>query len=298
MPAWGVMTIADYFFSKMITNSSYFHINHWYDLMHGEIDADVVVMGNSRAWVQVDPTILDSILCTNTYNLGMDGSAINRQIRKYNIFRLYNRKPKLIIQNIDFNTLQYIVGYEREQFFPYFWDRGVREEFYSSEPISFWEKYVPLYRYYHSCSLGTLYCIMNASRILTKGYQGQSLQWDGSAFRKVQSIRFAPNDTSLVMFDEYLSKAKTEGIEIVFMYAPQYIGATRKIENLKEMHDVYQKYADKYDIPILDYTYSDICYDTAYFYNAMHMNKDGAEIFSRILANDIKRLKVFDNNAK
>ena len=36
----------------------------------------------------------------------------------------------------------------------------------------------------------------------------------------------------------------------------------------------------------------DICYDTTYFYNAMHLNKIGAEIFSDTLANDIKRLGI------
>lgn len=94
------------------------------------------------------------------------------------------------------------------------------------------------------------------------------------------------------MFDDYLAKTKAEGIKVIFVYTPLYIGATRKIENLKEMYDKYQEYANKYDIPILDYTYMDICYDTTYFYNAMHLNKIGAEIFSDTLANDIKRLGI------
>ena len=44
---------------------------------------------------------------------------------------------------------------------------------------------------------------------------------------------------------------------------------------------------DKYDIPILDYTYMDICYDTTYFYNAMHLNALGADLFSEKLAHDL-----------
>jgi hypothetical protein len=96
------------------------------------------------------------------------------------------------------------------------------------------------------------------------------------------------------MFDDYLSRAKIEGIKIIFVYTPLYIGATRKIENLKEMHILYQKLADKYSIPILDYTYMGICYDTIYFYNAMHLTKTGAEIFSDSLANDIRRLGIIN----
>ena len=58
----------------------------------------------------------------------------------------------------------------------------------------------------------------------------------------------------------------------------------------QQMHDNFQKYANKYNIPILDYTDMDICYDTAFFYNSMHLNKKGANIFTDSLANDIKRL--------
>lgn len=70
LPVWVILTIADYYYSQAATKSNYFHIEAWYDLMHGKIDADVVVMGSSRAWVHINPIILDSILGVNTYNLG------------------------------------------------------------------------------------------------------------------------------------------------------------------------------------------------------------------------------------
>ena len=61
-----------------------------------------------------------------------------------------------------------------------------------------------------------------------------------------------------------------------------------------DTYAVAKQYADKYEIPVLDYTYMNICYDTAYFFNAMHLNKTGAEIFSDTLANDIKRLGIIN----
>ena len=295
LPAWCVLTICDYFFSEMVKKSSYFHILNWYDLMHGKIDANAVIMGNSRAWVQIDPVILDSILGWNTYNLGLDASPINRQVKKYNLFSVYNKRPQLIIQNIDFSSLGYSVGYEREQFFPYFWEKPMRDELFPSEPFSIWEEYVPMYRYYHNFTLGILYCVLtNTSNSLSKGYQGQEKQWDGTGYKNVKTIKFASNDTTLMIFDKYLAARKAEGVKVIFVYSPLYIGATKKIENLQEMRNTYQQYADKYEIPVLDYTYMNICYDTAYFFNAMHLNKTGAEIFSDTLANDIKRLGIIN----
>lgn len=281
--------IADFALSAIVQRSNNREVESWYDLMHSQIDADLVVMGNSRAWVQINPTILDSILGVETYNLGMDGSCINRQIHKYHLFRKYNRKPKIIVQTLDAWSLGYKTGYEREQLFPYFWNWNMREEFFESEPFTFLEKYIPMYRFRSFMPL------RRGPRSLIKGYQGMDRPWDGSAFEKVKSITFTPNDTTIRMFDDYLAKAKAEGITVVLVFTPQYIGATEKTTNHSYMHECYNRFASKYDFPIMDYTYMDICYDTAYFYNAMHLNRKGAEIFSDSLANALKRLRGIGN---
>ncbi len=293
VPAYALLAIGDYFFSRRAQQSNFFHIENWYDLMHGNIEADIIVMGNSRAFVQIAPHILDSVLGSSSYNLAIDGSSINRQIRKYNVFRQYNRKPKLIIQNIDHITLNYVTGYEREQFFPYFWNKHIREEFMTTEPFSFWEKCLPLYRYYRNLKRRELWGLLTSTdRQLEKGYQGKDKPWDGTAFSHIDTVYYRVNDEAVKMFDQYLAQAKAEGIQVVFVHTPLYIGATRKLDCPQAMQQQYQNFADKYDIPILDYRFMKICYDTTYFYNAMHVNRLGAEIFSDSLANDIKKLKM------
>lgn len=263
----------------------------WYDLMHGNINSDVVVMGNSRAIFQVDPAILDSILGSDSYNLGMDGSPFNRQSHKYNIYRSLNHKPTLIIQNIDIGTLDRSIGYNRDQFFPYFWNLLMRKEFLATEPFSFGEKYVPMFRY-----RGYGFCSFHNAHNSTKGYHAIDRSWDGKAFMQVDSIMFLKNDDTVTQFDEYLARNKSEGINMIFVYAPLYYGATLKTINLDEMHAFYQTYADKYDIPILDYTYMDLCYDTTFFCNAMHLNRLGANIYTDSLANDIIRLGIINSH--
>lgn len=279
----------DLSYSEVLIHSNDRRYEAWYDLMHGKIDADIIVNGSSRAWVHISPIILDSILQTNTYNLGIDGSSINRQIRKYRLFQQYNRKPKLIIQNIDCWALDEVVGYEREQFFPYFWNNYIRKEFYETEPISFTEKYIPLVRYHGKFSMSSF---VPHPKTLIRGYKGLDLVWNGKQYNEIESIVFSYNNLVAKSFDNFLQSVTKNGIKVVFVYTPQYIGATHKITNLNEMHAFYKKIADKYDIPILDYTNMWICNDTTYFYNAMHLNRNGAEIFSDSLANDIKRLHL------
>lgn len=284
-------TIIDIGYSEVLIHSNERRFESWYDLMHGKINADVVINGNSRAWVQFCPQIIDSVLETNSYNLGFNGSTINRQIRKYRLFRKYNKPPKLIIQNIGWSSLRYEVGYEREQFFPYFLDPYIRKEFYETEPVSLVEKYVPLVRYRGVFNLKYL---KSQPRYLEKGYRGSDRVWDGKQFSKIDSLLFSYNKLTVEMFDDFLHEVTDEGIKVLFVYAPMYKGVTAKITNLNEVYMLYQEIANKYNIPILDYTNMKICSDTTYFYNAMHLNRKGAELFSDSLANDIKHLHLIE----
>mgnify|MGYP003304114556 CR=1 FL=1 len=77
----------------------------WNQVYNSDLDYDLVVNGSSRAWTQYSPLILDSILSINTFNLGMDGSAVNRQIIKYEKFSSIHNTPTCIVQNIDYATM-------------------------------------------------------------------------------------------------------------------------------------------------------------------------------------------------
>ncbi len=51
----------------------------WEDVYRGEIDADVLVLGSSRALMHYSPKILADSLSHSVYNLGMDGSYFPAQ---------------------------------------------------------------------------------------------------------------------------------------------------------------------------------------------------------------------------
>lgn len=302
LPAYLLLTVVDYRFSQIAKRSSDYSIEAWYDIMNGVIDADVVVMGSSRAWEHVNPLILDSVLDVNSYNLGIDGRSFDSQILKYHLYRERNTKPQLIIQNVDIFSLIHRVGIKKIQFFPYFWDKPIRDTFFPVEPFTVWEKYLPMYRFLHvnarSDMPGLSVFLPDGTKTLTKGYKGEELSWNGRALSAVDSIPFLVNDTTARMFKDYLTEVKADGIKMVFVFSPLYIEATKKISGMKDVYAYFQKIASEYDIPILDYTYMGLCNDTTYFYNGMHLNKRGSDIFSDSLACDIKRLGVLKEKKK
>ena len=270
----------------------------WKEIFTGNLQNDVLIMGNSRAMVQYNPVILDTLLNINSYNLGFDGRCIESQVLRYNTYRRLNGKPKLILQNIDFTTIGKDDAFCREQFFPYFFDKTFRQEVVELEKLSWADQYVPGYRYagYFHKLLSWLGILKKENTRLTKGYIGHDLKWDGSELKKRTEIIYAQDSSSMCLFDKYLAKAYSENIRVVFVYAPLYRGAFEKIKNKEGMYQMFDSIAEKYHIPILDYTYDPLSYDTTYFYNATHLNKKGAEIFSAKLAQDIDSLGIFLQN--
>ena len=98
---------ADIFLSRQFYDTADYRYAVWNDILKGGLDNDIVIMGSSRSWVQMSPQVLDSILHTSSYNIGIDGSCIDRQIPRYKMYCKYNRKPKVIVQNVDWgSTLQ------------------------------------------------------------------------------------------------------------------------------------------------------------------------------------------------
>lgn len=266
----------------------------WNDVVNKSLDADLVVVGSSRAWVQYDSYVMDSILQIKVYNTGMDGCQLNRQIVKYDIYDHYQSvKPEYIVVNIDYYfTSGWTYGYEREQFFPFMLYPYYSGEVRRVEPFSFAELCIPLYRY---TTYKGLFDVLTEDYIrfdIIDGFTGMDWPWDASVFNEITTLHFEKDEKTMRMFEDFLSARKQEGVKVFFCYAPIYYGLTEKVDNLQEFYDVFGYYSEKFDIPVLDYTYSEISHSNENFYNALHLNKHGAELFSAQLANDLKGLGV------
>lgn len=264
-----------------------------YNVIYSDsLQCDAVIMGSSRGQVQYDPRILDSIVGLNCYNLSVDGRCIDAEVVMYNAYRHHAPKPCLVIQNIDWGTLQMSNGYEREQYLPYLSKDDLYEQTCENEGFTWADRWLPLVRYagYHEVIKEGLGMKNKMNRpVIYKGFVPHDEAWDGAAFRQVDSIGFVCNPEAVAIFERYLASCQKEGVHVVMVYAPFYIGATLKMgDAVREMFGLYQSLADRYGCDILNYTYDSISYDTLNFYNASHLNRRGAERFSVKLANDLK----------
>lgn len=291
-------SLTDAFISYRLRHSESREFAAWGDVYNQKLNNDILINGGSRAWVQYSPAILDSVLGSDAWNLGIDGSSSNRQILRYNTYcRRQDHHPKLLIQNIDFATIGYSKDLEREQFFPYFfYDRQLMRDADKYEHFSFAEKYLPCYRYYgyRDVVVSALTGKVLGDDRLYKGYYGRELGWDRTLFDDIDTVKVADNAKALAEFDSFIGDVVASGTKVVFVFAPIYEGVTEKIPDVNYMFDMFAGVSEKYGIPTLNYNDSPISQDTLNFYNATHLNRRGAESFSRQLAHDIDSLGLYN----
>lgn len=291
-----LVCLLDIIISTGLRQTEDYRFQSWTDIVDSKINADVLIMGNSRAFSHYSTGIIDSVLNVNSYNLGIGGHPFNVQYLKYKLYEKYNVKPKLIVQNIDFSTLNSSkIGHEREQLFPFVFD-GLLNHYLVNFGYNRLELTLPLYRYF-----GYQMVIKNGMfeyfgikhynlQPSYKGYRPEQGKWDGSELEKLSIIKPSMDQTTIRLFDEYLLYCKKNNIKVVFVNTPVYYKATRKLANKVKFNSLIYSFSKKYNIPYMDYTNDSLCYDTSYFTVAVHLNKKGAELFSLKLSNDLKKM--------
>lgn len=286
----------DYIISAGLRKSDNYLFQTWNKILDSDPHPQLIINGNSRAWVQIDPLIIDTTLHTNSYNIGADAYSFDLQYFRYNVFAENNDKPKQIIQCVDI----YLFGgnkIDKEQFFPYIHKKRFREVVNSHLDLS--ERILPFVRYSGKTNLisdgiKSYFDINEEQSSIYKGYQAVNDTWNGSSLSKIRdennSILNDMDKKKIAMFDQFLKQCKKEDIEVFLVYAPQYYEIT-KSTHMQRFIDLMELFSEKYKFPFLDYTNSPECKDTNLFYNGMHLNVQGSKLFSLKLAQDLKDLE-------
>jgi hypothetical protein len=275
----------------------------WNDLYNSKINADLLIMGSSRAEFHISPKILDSLLTLNSYNLGLSAWHFDMQYARFKMYLQHNKKPKYIIQNVDvygFSKRADVADYP--QFLPYIQDTILQNVTkYHKGEFDVYQQNVPLLKYKNQQKLA-LEGILNFAGFSTlydttskyKGYRGNDFAWnkDFESFKKrfPKGAKYKFDKEVVRQFDEYLAFCKQEDIKVILVYAPEYFEIQPYYKNKPELIKLCQESTKKYDCQFLDYSKNSLCYNRDYFYNSQHLNKQGSELFSLDLAKRMKQI--------
>ena len=293
-----------YLFDTAITNglrkSDMITYSNMTKIVNGAINADLIINGSSKAYVQVSPKILDSVLQLNSYNLGLDGTPFIPQKLQYELYEDYNKSPEIVVQIVSNGTLQEtgINLYNYIKFAPYLNIEKVSTMTKMFKGFTFVDYHLPLLRYSGNPlevidGLLSLFNVHLSKAPLEKGYLVTNRVWDGSfeQFKKdnKEGINVSLDAQACALFEEYIKNCKSKNTEVIMVYPPVYHEFVPYVRDREKLIAYYTEVSEKYNVPFLDFSQDeDLTFDTKYFYNSQHLNKAGTEIFTRKLGAAIK----------
>lgn len=269
------------------------------DIYDGKAETELSIYGSSRAWVHIDPRILEDSTGMKTYNFGNDGHNFPMQYLRHKEILKNLPHPKLILLVIDFYSLYKEDSlYNSKQYLPYMlWNKDI--EHYTSAYVAFdpIDYKMPLIRYFGKEAV--LWNCINVligrdgrNKLRYKGYCGTERTWiyhESEVKEQAQSRIWQTDSNILKMLNQFLDECKQSNTDVIFVYAPEYAAVKKFVPNYQHMLDTIQSIAYAHHLEFLDYSNAAINHNEKYFYNATHLNKTGAEIFSKSLASDVKR---------
>lgn len=275
----------------------------WSDIYAGNIYCDVAIYGSSRAWVQVNPSIMKGSLNQDVYNFGVNGHNFRIQYLRHLEYIKNNKIPKQIILCLDVFSLEKIKDlYNPNQFLPYLlWNKNVREYTSSYNGFEMKDYYIPLIRYAGrrqdiSTAIKNIFKSSKDSlKYRNKGYKGKDQKWNADLTRAIAekgryTVNFDPQTIGL--FERFINECRELNINLVLVYPPEYVEGQKFISNRNVLIGVYKYFAKKHHLIFLDFSNDELCSQKDLFYNASHLNSHGADLFTSKLASDIKNKKT------
>ena len=275
-------------------NTSSFGV--WNRIVEGTINAEIVISGSSRALTHYDPRTIEERTALTAFNIGLNGSQTDMQLARLKTYLRHNKKPSLLIHNLDLFSFQTTHGgvYEPGQYVPYLEEPPISAALSRIDPDVWKARFFPLYGYAawdlrFNWILGVMgFFGWNPPEDHFLGFKPRYSAWteDFERFKAMNpdGVRFEIEADGVNQMEELLRLCKDQGIKVVLVYSPEYREMQTLTTNRPQVFDRFKELADRFGALVWDYSSSPISARRENFYNSQHLNAEGAMTFSKDLA--------------
>lgn len=267
------------------------------ELVESHDPLDIAFIGSSRVNMTVDPRVIDSVTGLRSFNFGFDGANIIDFDMHLDAFLAAHPRPKLIVLNLDpkmFNV-RTTMKVPPSKYLPYIRHAEIYDSLkqYSNWPVV--ARYMPFVStsfYTDAIVYQSIQGYIAPNRKVPNYYKGFSplekvwLNADKSMVN-VLTVEYTPK--GIALFKSLLQKIHARNIPLYLMYSPQYDAPAFEAQH-QTLMNILRLAAAPESYEIHDYTTMSICKDKDYFFDAAHLNTQGAELFSVQLGSDLKAL--------
>lgn len=249
---------------------------------------DVLILGSSRAHHHYDAPFLCDTLGVDVYNAGFDGNGV--VLADGVLEMVLNRyKPQLVLFDIEpaFDVNVYDKDNHHTRYIknlkPYYREEGV-SEIIKDVSEEEWRKVQSGLIRYNTEILGML-----VDNVIDRGVERSGFQPLQGKMEKEPEPK-APKDVvrdpfKLAYIEKLIGLCQENDVPLVLVGSPKY--GQKNSEALRPVREI----AEKQGVRFLDY-YAEPSFmaHKEWFKEPMHLNSEGARVFSKMIANDISEL--------
>ncbi len=257
---------------------------------------DIIIFGSSRAVVHYDTPFISDSLGLDVYNAGYAGNGIVLSVGLLELV-LERYSPKLVVFDVEpsFDIYEYSQDNNHVRYLkylkPYYNKPGVSDIFKDVSTEEWYKVHSGLIRY------NTEIIPRVVDNVINRGQDPQGFT-PGKGVMTAEPTKENNDNKKQRVIDlfklEYLQKlvslCKKKNVPLILISSPKY-GATDS-----EILQPAKEIAKKNDVLFLDY-YSDMryVYHKEWFSEPMHLNSEGARVYSRMIAGILPQYIKYQN---
>lgn len=273
-------------------------IGIWNQVIRGDINAEIIISGDSRALTGFDCGVISAVTGQSCYNLSVNGNLIDIQLARFKLLLKYNKHPKVLVQVLGRSTLEVSTPSNPLQFVPFLNERELYSALRQTQNKDTFvkAKWLPLYgfsyfRLRRSLNIFDDLFAPNDADKRINGFLPVHAQWslDIQQFKKLHKdgITGAVSPEGLDALKTIIRLCRENNIKLILVASPMYVEGRNLFVNKDGTFSLYEKIAREYDVPFLNYFSHPMSDHRDNFYDFQHTNARGAKVISEILGFDI-----------
>ncbi|GAA4467604.1 hypothetical protein GCM10023093_23770 [Nemorincola caseinilytica] len=258
-----------------------------------KIDADIMIFGSSVAYHQLDPAMVSDSTGLQTYNMAWDAFFFVQYKALVHEFVSYSKRCKYVIFSCDFDNLGRNKLITRpDLFLALLHNDHVYEALHDIEPEKMWRaRYVPGYKLtLLNTSFYRSIIFPPKTPAVDNGYSAVTTDDWEVVSDTLHPFHARFNEEVYASLKSTIDELTAKGIKVIIVMPPVYKEGYDRILNAEAIRERYAALVRK-DVYFIDRTQDTLLSGSrSNFVNYSHLNRRGAEIYSRTLAGQIREI--------
>ncbi len=265
-----------------------------HEIIKGNKKFDILFIGSSRTLYHVNPKIIDSTLQCNSFNAGINGARLPEMNLVFKSYLVNHEAPQLVVADLSTTafSLDQNAFFNPNIYYPWMESDIVFESIapYKRAGLLKTLPFLQLTEWDDPMRQGAIAGLAGKQDDIPEYYKGHQPSGDDTVQLPFRMRYFTTNwpvhENGIALLDEIIELCEQNHIRLIFTYAPVYQLKDEEVN--EEFFPTVKKICDEHHIPFLSYRHLPMNDDHRIFRDEHHLNTIGADIYSRMLATDLK----------